>query len=66
MNELLMLGEAAELVGVPYYKIIYALNRGFVKDTKRLGRNRVFSPADIQRLKAYFQTKKEKKNGKSK
>lgn len=54
-NEVIGLQEVANALGLPYYRVIYALKSGQVPDVKvRVGTRRVFQPDDVRRLAKHF------------
>lgn len=60
MEKYMTTKQFAEVVGVKYYQISYAINRNHVPDTKHrfLGK-RCFTEQDIERFRDYFQKKKQ-------
>ena len=49
--------EVARATGIPYYRIIYAENAGRLPAPMRVANKRVYSAADIDRIRAYFDEK---------
>lgn len=50
-----LLNEAAKAVGVPGYRIAYAITQGHIADVKeRINNHRLFTQEDIQRIKTFF------------
>jgi hypothetical protein len=55
LEEALSLKQVADRLGVPYYKVQYAIACGQVAEPKtRLANRRVFTPADLKRLAKHF------------
>ncbi|HJT24927.1 MAG TPA: MerR family transcriptional regulator [bacterium] len=58
--------EVARMVGVTYHKLWYAHYDGKIPEpARRYGRTRVYGPADVERVRAYFATVNEKRRKKS-
>ena len=56
-----LLNEAAKMLGVPHYRIAFALTTGLVEEPPmRIGGKRIFRPEDIRRLAAHFGVEPEK------
>lgn len=54
-TELLMLGQVAKLVGVPYWRITYAHASGKVREPElRVGNRRLYTTEDVERLMEHF------------
>jgi len=56
------LNEVVRLTGIPYYRIYYGHYTGRIPEPKRVGRNRIYSEKDVQRIKEHF-AEREAKNG---
>lgn len=53
-----LLNQAAKLVGVRGYQIAYAIQQGYLPEPElRLTHQRIFSDADITRIREYFANK---------
>jgi hypothetical protein len=62
-----LLNEVAQLVGTPPHRIVYAItNRLLPEPAERLNNHRLFTEADIMRIKLYFanRTARTKQEGK--
>jgi DNA-binding transcriptional MerR regulator len=58
MKKHYLLNEVARLVGTPPHRITYALtNRHLPEPEERLNNHRLFTEADIMRIKLYFADK---------
>ncbi len=60
MNNQYHLNEAAKLVGVRGWRISYAISQGYLPDVLRLSHQRIFTDADIVRIREYFAAKTNK------
>ena len=49
-EKMFLLGEVAELLNVPQYKIVYLFAARRIKDVSRLGNRRVFRIDDVGRI----------------
>ena len=58
-QQMLLLNEAAKLLGVQPYRITYALAVGKVPEPARIANKRIFQSEDIARLRTYFKAPKE-------
>jgi hypothetical protein len=54
------LNEVVCLTGIPYYRIYYGHYTGRLPEPKRVGRNRIYTVADVKRIKEHFAEKEEK------
>lgn len=55
MQNIYSLGEVARMLGIPPYKLTYAITTGLVPDASaRFAGRRAFSEADVQKLAAHF------------
>jgi hypothetical protein len=54
------LNEAARLVGVRAWRISYAISQGYLPEVSRLSNQRIFTDADIVRIRRYFAKKSNK------
>jgi len=54
MNEYLSTGEAARLLRVPAYRIVYALTTGRIQEPIRLFGKRAFRRSDLTAMAAHF------------
>ena len=54
------LSEVARVTGIPYYRIYYSHYTGQIPEPRRVGRTRIYSEKDVQKIKEHF-SKKEKK-----
>jgi DNA-binding transcriptional MerR regulator len=52
--DLFSLEEAAQQVGVSYYRLWYALVTKKLPEPERVGRSRLFTAQDIERIKEHF------------
>ena len=58
MNEGYLLNDAAKRAGVRGYQVAYAIAQGYLPEpTQWFNRQRVFTDADIARIKEYFATR---------
>jgi DNA-binding transcriptional MerR regulator len=58
MTQHFLLGQAAKIVGVPAYRINYAISNGYLPEPEeRLSNHRIFTASDIAGIKAYFAAK---------
>ena len=48
------LNQAARLVGVRAWRISYAISQGYLPEVSRLSNQRIFTDADIIRIREYF------------
>jgi DNA-binding transcriptional MerR regulator len=46
--------EVQEKTGVAYYRVVYAHKMGRLPEPKHFGFRRLYTQADIDRIKAYF------------
>ncbi len=46
--------EAAKRTGIPYWRIIYAEHAGHLPEPGRIACKRIYTPKDVERIKAYF------------
>jgi hypothetical protein len=44
--------------GVPYHQIAYAIKIAAIPEPARIGCHRAFVPAEVERIKAYFEAKR--------
>ena len=51
--------DAAELVGVSYNRLWYALITGKLRASRRIGRLRIFDDCDIEGIREYFTGRKQ-------
>ena len=55
MKTRFLLNEAAKAVGVPGYRIAYAITNGHLPEAReRINNHRVFERDDIERMKRFF------------
>jgi DNA-binding transcriptional MerR regulator len=54
MSKEYTLNEVARLTGIPYHRIYYGHYTGRIREPKRVGRNRVYTEKDVQRIKEHF------------
>lgn len=52
-----VLKEVATLLALPYYKIYYAHYSGQVPEPRKVGKTRIYTEADLERLRRYFAKK---------
>jgi DNA-binding transcriptional MerR regulator len=52
--DLFSLEEAAQQVGVSYYRLWYALMTKKLPEPERVGRSRLFTAQDVERIKEHF------------
>ena len=55
MISLYTIQEAAELLGIPYKTLWYAAITGKVKESRKIGRIRLFDDYDISEMKQFFE-----------
>ena len=55
------LGEVAQLTGVAYYRLYYAIYTGQLPEPKKVGKTRIFTAKDVQNIKEHFGIKEETK-----
>ena len=61
MTNQYLLNEAAKIVGVRGYQIAYALTQQYLEEPElRMGNQRLFTDADIERIRIYFKNKTNK------
>jgi DNA-binding transcriptional MerR regulator len=51
------LNEVAQLTGIPYYRIYYGHYTGRIPEPKRVGRNRIYTEKDVEKIKEHFAKK---------
>lgn len=49
-----LLTEASRMVGVKPYKVLYAIQVGYICEPQRIGNKRIFGREDLARLAAHF------------
>lgn len=49
--------EVARETAIPYYRIIYAENAGWLPAPMRLANKRIYTDADVDRIRAHFSSK---------
>jgi hypothetical protein len=54
------LSQVAVLIGIPYYRIYYGHYTGKIPEPKRVGRNRIYTVKDVQKIKEHFAKKEAK------
>jgi len=54
MTSYLGIIELAKQLNVPYYRIRYAHNMGYVPEPTIVARTRVYGPDDVERVREYF------------
>ena len=52
-----LLRDVATLLAMPYYKIYYAHYSGQVPEPRKVGKTRIYTEADLERLRHHFATK---------
>ena len=57
-----LLRDVATLLALPYYKIYYAHYAGHVPEPRKVGKTRIYSEADLERLRKYFAQRNAKTN----
>jgi DNA-binding transcriptional MerR regulator len=61
MKNQYLLNETAKIVGVRGYQIAYAIQQGYLPEPEqRLTHQRIFTDADIVRIRTYFASKSNK------
>jgi len=60
MSKEYTLNEVARLTGIPYYRIYYGHYTGRIPEPKRVGRNRIYTEADVQKITEHFAAKEER------
>jgi DNA-binding transcriptional MerR regulator len=64
MKDMYSIGEVAQGTGIPSYRIKYAIeNLKIPGPSERFGNLRVFTPADVQRIREHFKGKTPMKKG---
>jgi DNA-binding transcriptional MerR regulator len=58
--------EVARLTGVAYYRLYYAFYTGQLSEPAKIGRTRIFTDKDVQKIKEHFSKKEKSTNGKTK
>ena len=53
------IAEVARANGIAPYQVKYLLQKGVLKEPQRLNGRRCFTPADLERVRRHFQTKKQ-------
>lgn len=49
-----VLRDVATLLALPYYKIYYAHYAGHVPEPRKVGKTRIYTEADLERLREYL------------
>lgn len=49
-----LLRDVATLLALPYYKIYYAHYSGQVPEPRKVGKTRIYTESDLDRLRKYF------------
>jgi DNA-binding transcriptional MerR regulator len=57
-----LLRDVATLLALPYYKIYYAHYSGQVPEPRKVGRTRIYTDADLERLRRHFAQRNNKGN----
>jgi DNA-binding transcriptional MerR regulator len=52
--------EAAREAGIPYWRIIYAEQAGYLPEPGRIAHKRIYTEEDVAQIKAYFGRKEDK------
>lgn len=52
-----LLRDVATLLALPYYKIYYAHYSGQVPEPRKVGKTRIYTEADLERLRQHFAMK---------
>ena len=52
-----LLKDVATLLALPYYKIYYAHYSGQVPEPRKVGKTRIYTEADLERLRQHFAVK---------
>ena len=55
------LGEVARLTGIAYYRLYYAFYTAKLPEPKKVGKTRIFTDRDVQRIKEHFAGKEKQK-----
>ena len=55
------LGEVARLTGIAYYRLYYAFYTDKLPEPKKVGKTRIFTDSDVQRIKEHFAGKEKQK-----
>ena len=53
-----LLRDVATLLALPYYKIYYAHYSGQVPEPRKVGKTRIYTEADLERLRKHFAQRK--------
>jgi DNA-binding transcriptional MerR regulator len=62
MDELFSTRDVARRVGVAEHHLVYALRQGYLEDVRIVAGKRLFTAADISRVRDYFDDKDKEKN----
>lgn len=62
MDELFSTRDVAQRVGVAEHHLVYALRQGYLKDVKIVAGKRLFTAADITRVRDYFEDRHKETN----
>jgi predicted site-specific integrase-resolvase len=57
------ISEVAQQAGVAAYQIKYMLQRGVLKEPRRVGNRRAFTTDDVEAVRRHFQDRKDKRKG---
>jgi len=49
-----LLRDVATLLALPYYKIYYAHYSGLVPEPRKVGKTRIYTDADLERIRKHF------------
>ncbi len=55
-----VLRDVATLLALPYYKIYYAHYSGQVPEPRRVGKTRIYTEADLERLRKHYAIRQRK------
>jgi DNA-binding transcriptional MerR regulator len=57
MSKQYSLNDVVRITGVPYYRLYYALYTGQIPEPQKIGRTRIYTEQDVQKLKEHFAVK---------
>lgn len=55
-----VLRDVANLLALPYYKIYYAHYSGLVPEPRKVGKTRIYTEEDLERLRQHFAQRNDK------
>jgi hypothetical protein len=60
MSKQYSLNDVVRLTGVPYYRLYYAFYTGQIPEPQKIGRTRIYTDKDVQKIKEHFTGKEAK------